>query len=473
MKYKVVVRSKNFAFFIVVLGSFMAALDASVVNIALPSISKFFDVGLTQIQWIISIYGLGIVSLLPIVSKLGNMMGQNKVYTLGYILFGLGSLFCAMSQSLLNIIVSRFIQAIGAAMMFALAQGVVASIFTGIKRGQSLGIIGACVALGNITGPSLGGLLLDTLGWQFIFYINLPIAVFGAYFAYKSLPSVKRRKMGHINLTAVFLFLISSVSFITAISTAEQAGWASPHILIMLALAAIFGVFLYMHEKHSKSPLINLSLYANKVFAYGNGAMVLVFMAGSINAILIPFYLQDIYGLSAFKTGMLILFYSVSLVVTAPISGRLSAKIGGRGLTVGGMVLTIIGMLWYMNLGTQCHEYQIIIGQLILGIGNGMFQSPNNNTIMGAVQKKYYNEVSGLNALARNIGIVTGVSLTVNIFDSLRKYFISNGMLTSEAFSKAYHYTLIVGIIMAFGAALLSWRGKEPERIKKAQDLVI
>ncbi len=473
MKHRIVLRSKNFAFFIVVIGSFMAALDASVVNIALPSISKYFDVGLPEIQWIISIYGLGIVSLLPIVSKLGNMLGQNKVYSLGYFLFGLGSLMCALSQTLLSITASRFVQAAGAAMMFALAQGVIASIFTGVKRGQSLGLIGACVALGNITGPSLGGILLDTFGWQSIFYINLPIAVFGAFFAYKVLPSVRRRKMGQINLTAVFLFLISSVSFITAISTAEKAGWANPHILMMIAVAAAFGALLYVHEKRSKTPLINLSLYNNKVFAYGNGAMVLVFMAGSINAILIPFYLQDIYGLSAFKTGMLILFYSVSLIVTAPVSGRLSAKIGGRGLTVGGLALTIIGMLWYMNLGTQCHEYQIIIGQLILGIGNGMFQSPNNNTIMGAVQKKYYNEVSGLNALARNIGIVTGVALTVNIFDSLRRYFIEGGMLDAAAFSRAYHLTLVFGIVLAFGAALLSYYGKEPQKIKDAQNLQI
>ena len=472
---KAVIRSKNFAFSIVLLGSFMSALDASVVNIALPSISKYFGAGLTQIQWVITIYGLGIVSLLPVGSKLGNMLGQNKVYSMGYMFFGAGSLFCAMSQTLPTLIVARFVQSIGAAMMFALAQGVIAAIFTGVKRGQSLGMIGACVALGSITGPSLGGILLDTLGWQSIFYINLPIAVLGATAAYHSLPKVKRKKLGKINLTSLLFFIVASASFITAISLAENAGWASPHILAMIGVSALFGFLLFKYERASKSPLINLNLYAtNKVFAYGNAAMLLVFVAGSINAILIPFYLQDIYGLSAFKTGMLILFYSVSLVVVAPLSGRLSAKTNSsRAFTVGAMGLTIIGMLWYMTLGPEYHQYKIILGQLILGIGNGMFQSPNNNSVMSAVQRKYYNDVSGLNALSRNIGIAVGVCLTVNIFSSLQKFFEHGGAQHAQAFSSAYHLTLVFGIIMALCAAVLSYYGKEPKLIKNYDDLKI
>ncbi len=468
-----IVRSKNFAFFIVVMGSFMSALDASVVNIALPSMSKYFGAGLTHIQWVITIYGLGIVSLLPAVSKLGNRLGQNRVYALGYVLFGAGSLFCALSQTLECVIVSRFVQAIGAAMMFALAQGVIASIFTGVKRGQSLGMIGSCVALGSITGPSLGGILLDTLGWQSIFYINLPIAVLGAAGSYYSLPKIRRKKLGKINLTALLFFIIASVSFITGISLAENAGWASPHILALLGAAVLFGALLYNYEKTSKSPLINLNLYAtNKVFAYGNAAMMLVFIAGSINAILIPFYLQDIYGLSAFKTGMLILFFSVSLVITAPLSGRLSAKTNSsRAFTVGGLTLTIIGMLWYMTLGPEYHQYKIVLGQLILGIGNGMFQSPNNNTVMSSVPRKLYNDVSGLNALSRNIGISAGVCLTVNIFTSLQKYFEHGGAVHAVAFSSAYHLTLVFGIITALCAMVLSYLGKEPKLIKNYADL--
>lgn len=472
-KVRQVVRSKNFAFFIVVLGSFMSALDASVVNIALPSMSKYFAEGLTQIQWVVTIYGLGIVSLLPAGSKLGNRLGQNKVYMMGYFFFGLGSLFCGMSNTLACVIVSRFVQAIGAAMMFALAQGVVSAIFTGVKRGQALGLIGACVALGSITGPSLGGILLDTFGWRSIFYINLPIALFGAIVSFYSLPRVVRKKMGRINLTSLFFFIISSVSFITGISLAENAGWTSPHILALIAASVFFAVLLFKYEVSSKSPLINLNLYkTNTVFRLGNIAMFFVFMAGSINAILIPFYLQDIYGLTAFKTGMLVLFYSASMIIMAPLSGRLSAQTNSsRAFTVSAMVLTIAGMVWYMTLGPVYHEYKIIIGQLILGIGNGMFQSPNNNSIMSAVPRKFYNDVSGLNALSRNIGIAAGVSVTVNIFTSLLKHFENGGAAHAEAFSSAYHLTLLYGIIMALCAAVLSFYGKEPKHIKEYTNL--
>lgn len=457
-------RNRNFAFFIVVIGNFIGALDSSVVNIALPVMSKYFNVGLIEIQWIVTIYCLGIVSILPISSKLGNKYGQNRVYCCGFILFGIGSLLCACSGFLLALIVSRFIQALGAAMLFALAQGVVASMFTGVKRGQFLGMIGSVVALGNITGPSLGGMLLDSFGWQSLFYINLPLAAFGAYFAYKTLPSVKRRKLGKINLNSAILFIALSMCFFTALSLAEQAGFCSPHILLMIAASVVLGIVLFRHEKKSKSPLLNLGLYSNKVFAYGNMAMMLVFISTSANGLLIPFYLQDIYGLSAFKTGTLILFYSVPLIVVAPISGRLSGQMGARKLTVGSMAVMICGFIWYMGLGPEFKEYQIIIGQMILGIGNGMFNSPNNNSIMGAIERKFYNDASGLNSLARNTGIVLGVALTVNIFDALIKLFQGGGASHTEAFISAYHVTLVMAIITAFGAGVLSYLGKEPDK---------
>ena len=457
-------RNRTFAFFIVVIGNFIGALDSSVVNIALPVISKYFNVGLIEIQWIVTIYCLGIVSILPISSKLGNKYGQNRVYSWGFMLFGLGSLLCACSTFLLALIVSRFIQALGAAMLFALAQGVVASMFTGVKRGQFLGMIGSVVALGNITGPSLGGMLLDAFGWQSLFYINLPLAAFGAYFAYKTLPSVKRRKLGKINLNSAILFIALSMCFFTALSLAEKAGFTSPHILLMIGISIVLGIVLFRHEKRSKTPLLNLSLYSNKVFAYGNMAMMLVFISINVNGLLIPFYLQDIYGLSAFKTGTLILFYSVPLIVVAPISGRLSGQIGARKLTVCSMMVMICGFLWYMGLGSEFKEYQIIVGQIILGISNGMFNSPNNNSIMSAIERKYYNDASGLNSLARNTGIVLGVALTVNIFDALLNFFQNGGRSHAEAFISAYHISLGLAIITAAAAGVLSYLGKEPDK---------
>jgi EmrB/QacA subfamily drug resistance transporter len=466
--YKAVIRSKNFALFVLATASFMACLDASIVNITLPSLTKYFDAGIAKVQWVVTIYGLGIVALLPLGSKLGSKYGQNKINALGYFLFGLGSLLCALSGGMASLVVSRFIQGAGAAMMFSLSQGVVATIFTGSRRGFALGIIGACVALGNITGPSLGGFLLDTFGWQSIFYINLPVAVFGAYYSWVSLPSLTRKKQGIINITSLVYFIAAAVSFITAFSLAETAGWRSPHILIMLGAAAFFGVLLYLHEEASKSPLINLGLYKNRVFALGNGALVLIFMSMSVNVVLIPFYLQDVYGLSALKTGGLILFFSVAMVITSPLSGRLSGKIGARWLTVGGCCLSIAGMLWYMTLGAQYHGYQIILGQLVMGIGNGMFQSPNNNSIMTAVPRKFYNDASAMNSLSRNIGIVTGVALTVNIFESIKAHFAAGGMAEQAAFSKAYACTLVMGIVLTGSALILSYIGKAAARKERA-----
>ena len=448
------------------MASFMALLDASIVNIALPTLSRYFGAGITRVQWIVTGYGLGIISLLPLGSKLGNKFGQNKINALGYALFGLGSLLCTLAGGLPSLVISRIIQGAGAAMMFSLSQGIVATIFTGQKRGFALGIIGSCVALGSITGPSLGGMLLDTFGWRSIFYINLPVAAFGAYYSWVSLPSLTRKRLGVIDITALFYFIAAAVCFITAFSLAETAGWASPHIIIMLAASAFFGTLLYKHDRNCKNPLLNLGLYRSKVFSYGNGAMVLVFMAMSVNSVLIPFYLQDIYGLSAFNTGALILTFSLAMIIAAPLFGKLSGKIGSRGLTVGGCCLTIAGMFWYMGLGADFNMWQIIAGQVVMGIGNGMFQSPNNNSVMSAVPRKFYNDASALNSLARNIGIATGVALAVNIFDSLKGFFIARDYAGYAAFVSAYRYTLVYGIIIVGAAAILSYYGKAGQKAR-------
>jgi len=466
--YKNFIRSKNFALFILAMASFMSAVDGSVVNIALPVLSRYFNAGITQVQWVASIYGLGIVALLPLGAKLGNRYGQNKINSLGYFLFGLGSLLCAVSGSLSGLVISRLVQAAGAAMLFSLAQGIIVTIFTGAKRGAALGMIGSCVALGNILGPSLGGFLLDTFGWKSIFLINLPVAAFGAYYSHRILPAIVRKKLGIINITSLIYFVAAAVSFIGALSLAERAGLRSPHIITMLCAAVLFGALLYRHDSAAQHPLLNISLYKNKVFAYGNFALVLMFMGISINAVLIPFFLQDIYHLSAFKTGTLILFYSLALVVAAPVFGRMSGKYSGRWLTVGGCAITIAGLIWYMYLGAEYIEYQIIIGQIIMGIGNGMFQSPNNNSIMSAVPRRFYNDASALNSLARNVGIVSGIAMTVNIFEYFRAYFISHGLTDGAAFMRGYHYTLISGIILISTALVLSYTGKAPQGVSRA-----
>lgn len=458
------IRSRYFAFFVVVTGNFIGALDSSVVNVALPVMSKYFNVGMAGIQWVITVYCLGIVSILPVSSKLGNRYGQNRVYSLGFLLFGLGSFLCAVSPTLAALIISRFIQAMGGAMLFALAHSVISNLFTGMQRGQFLGMIGSVVAVGNITGPSVGGMLLDNFGWPALFYINLPFAAFGAYFAYKSLPGIKRPKLGKINTNSAVLFMAFSICFFTALSLAENSSLISPHILVMLAASCVLGYFFFHHERRTRTPLLNLTLYSNKVFAYGNTAITFVFISTNVSGLLLPFLLQDIYGLSAFKTGTLILFYSIPMILVSPLSGRLSGYMGSRRLTVGSMIVMICGFLWYMGAGAEFKEYQIIIGQIILGIGNGMFNSPNNNSIMSAIPRKFYNDASGLTSLGRNTGIVLGVALTVNLFNALLGYFEQGGAQHTAAFITAFHLTLCLAVCSAFIAGVLCYLGKEPDR---------
>ncbi|MBP2631960.1 MAG: drug resistance transporter, EmrB/QacA subfamily [Firmicutes bacterium] len=449
-------------FCVTALGTFMATLDASIVNVALPVISQNLGAELSVVQWVVSAYLLTISSLLPLFGKVGDMYGRRRVYLFGMALFALGSFFCGMSNTIWSLVIARILQAVGASMLMSNAPAIVSTTFPGQDRGRALGMNGTVVALGSLTGPSLGGILVGTLNWQSIFYINIPIAILAVLFGYVILPADEQQTVTPFDYMGAALFALSMTSLLLVVSHGQEWGWDSPIVYGISFVALVgFSIFFY-HEIHVEHPMIELALFKNWTLLSGNIAGMLSFIAMFSNNILLPFYLHTILSLAPTQIGLAITPFPLLMAVTAPVSGYLSERVNPAILTTSGLSLTMCGLLYMSALDANSTIWHVIISQAVMGIGSGMFQSPNNNSVLSSVPKSKVGLVSGINALVRNIGMVSGVAISVSVFENHKHQILSSIVEPSSAeqiaaFLSAYHTSIIVAACFAGVGAMISF----------------
>lgn len=434
-------------FVITVIGNFIAMLDSTTVNLALYPIAKDLNVTISQVQWVIIAYMLTLTVFLPFFGKLGDILPKNKLYSFGFILFALGSFLNTTAHSFALLILYRCIEALGASIMLSNASAIIATIFRDEKRGKALGINGGIIAIGGMSGPALGGFLINFSGWHSIFYPCIPIALMGAYYAYKFLPSyVSSEKTFKFDYLGFLYFTISLLALLLAISQGHLWGWHSIQIIILSILCVVFGGLFYFRDHKINYPLINFKMFKIKEFTLGNLAVMTSYMAMFTNGILLPIFLQEIQQYNAMIAGFLILPYSVTLSVTAPLSGSYAGKHGSRFITLAGPTVMVLALIVFTSFNETTPAWQIIAASGFMGIGNGLFQSPSNNAIIASVKKEELGIASGILALSRNMGNIMGVALTITLFDSFRENF-SKTMEYSKAFLTAYHSTMAIGMI--------------------------
>ncbi|CDE59324.1 drug resistance transporter EmrB/QacA subfamily [Fusobacterium sp. CAG:439] len=444
-------------FVITAVGNFIAMLDATTVNLALYPMAVDLHVTMSQIQWVMIAYMLVLTVFLPFFGKLGDIFPKNKLYSVGFSLFALGAFLNTTADSFGLLIAYRCLEALGASIMLSNAQAIIATIFKKERRGKALGLNGCIVAIGGMSGPALGGILINSFGWHSVFLPCIPVALAGAYYAYKMLPhSIKTdRKNFKFDYKGFFYFTISLFALLLAISEGHSWGWNSLKIISLGVITLIFGVLFYIRDHHINYPLINFSMFKIKPFTFGNLAVMTSYMAMYTNSILLPFFLQEILKYNALKTGLLILPYSVTLSVMAPIAGRLSGKYGSRYLTIAGPIVYCIALLMFTLYDKNAAMWQIVLASGIMGIGNGLFQSPSNNAIMTCVKTEELGLASGILALSRNMGNILGVSVTITLFETFRNIFLETGKVYDLAFLSSYRTTMCFGIF--FGLCCLTF----------------
>lgn len=439
-------------------GTFMATLDGGVVNVALPVMAKQFGADIENIQFVVSVYLLVITCFLPIFGKLSDMYSRKKMYLGGFLFFGIGSLLCSLSGSLPLMIFSRAVQGLGASSMMANAQAVIAKAFTGKDRGRALGSVGAVVALGSLAGPAVGGFLIQHWGWQSVFWVNIPVCLLGIWRGVQIIPRFNPIAKIRMDIAGAGYFLLGSFLFLFALNEGPSKGWASPLLLAAFALCVVFFMLFLRREKISKTPFIGLSIFKIKAISYGYVVAVLGFMAIFTNAVLLPFYLTDIMHLNPVQIGLLLLPFPAALAVASPVSGVLSEKYSARFITTAGLGFVLCGALLFAFIGDSPSYAYIVLAQLVMGTGSGTFQVPNNNTVISAAPKNKLGIVSSVNALARNAGMIMGISLSVAVYAAVQGAYLRAGAAAQSAFLHGYQAAMFFGAALAVAGGVFSLR---------------
>ena len=425
----------------VMLGSVMGPIDASVVNVVLPTIAEVFGTGISTAQWVPMVYLLMISSLLLTYGRLGDMHGYRAVYLSGLAGFAASSAVCGLSGSIGMLIAARAVQGVTAGMMMAVGPAIIVDTFPASERGRALGINATSIAIGLAVGPTLGGFIAAYLGWRFIFFINIPIGVAALLIASRILPEGEPRPGQSLDLVGAGSAFIGLFSFLLLVNRWQAMGGPQRFGIAIVMLAAL-AVFIRT-ELTVPQPMLDLRIFSIRTFTFANLSAMLNFMSQYILVFLTPFYLQQVMGYTPDRIGMVMVAFPLAVLLVAPVSGALSDRIGTRAPAALGAGVCALA-LFLMARGEG------LLGCLALfGLGTGLFQSPNNSAVMGSTPKKYLGVGSAVLATVRNVGMVLGIAVGGAVLAWRMPVY---GGLTEAAFHDAY----IVGAILTGIAAVTS-----------------
>ena len=393
------------------MGTFLSTIDGTIVTVALPTLATELHTDFPTVQWVTLAYLLTVTVLLLSMGRLGDMLGKKRPYLAGMVLFGVGSAACGLSSSIEALIGFRVLQAVGAAMIQALGTAIITEAFPPTERGRALGFGGLLVSAGLLTGPVLGGLLIGSVGWHAIFFVNVPIALVGVFMVRTFVPGGGGRRGQRFDVAGAVLLGLSLTALMIALTFGQNWGWADNRTLALFAAAAIVFAVLVVVELRIPQPMVDLTLFLNPQFAISLILAVTVFVRVA-SQIIIPFFLEHGLAMDPGMTGIMLAVWPVGIALVAPLAGYLSDKIGSMKISLLGLVVAGAG---YTALGlfTSPALTPVTFALLAIptGIGVGLFQSPNNSAVMGSVPKERLGLASGFLALTRNMGQLIGNAL--------------------------------------------------------------
>lgn len=436
-------------------GTFMATLDGGIVNVGLPAIAHQFGAELPFAQWVITVYLLVIACLLPVFGRLGDMRGRRSIYRTGFLIFTVASALCGFAPGIWWLIAGRALQGLGAAMLMANGPAIVVQSFPGPQRGRALGMIGMVVSLGSLTGPSLGGLLVGTLGWPSIFYVTVPVGFAGMILSARVLPDDKRPALHPFDFIGSLLYAVGVVFLLVAITHGGRWGWTTPGTLACV-LAAVVGLGLFLRRQAAVAyPLLDLSLLRIRALCMGNIASLLAFMSLLTNAVMLPFFLVRVSGFSSQQAGMIMAALPLAMTFVAPVSGLLSEKLSHALLTGLGMAITSGALYSQTLLTASSGMWRCALGQAAMGVGLGMFLSPNNNAVLGSAPREKSGLAGSLMALVRNLGMVSGIALATAVYEAFHTRALTAGLGEQAAFVSGFDAALTCAAMLSLAAALV------------------
>jgi MFS transporter, DHA2 family, multidrug resistance protein len=403
--------------FAILIGTFMAVLDTSIVNVAIPKMMNVFGVAADEIQWVLTGYTLVMAAVIPLTGYLGDRFGLKRIYILSFALFTIGSLLCGFAWSNNTMIAARVIQALGGGLIMPVGQALLWHVVPPEKIGPAMGVFGISVMVAPAVGPTLSGLIVEYLDWHLIFTINVPIGLIGILMAMTFLDETEISAKVRFDFLGFFYSTIMLTTFLLAVTKGEDKGWTSFYIVSLFGISLISGLLLIYHELTTEHPLLNLRLFGITTYTYGVlvGCFVTIGMFGAVY--LIPIYAENLLGYTAMKTGILMFPQSLCSGVVTLLSGSiLMNKFGGKPLIVIGLILTVVNSLMLANINENTTAGTIQLLLALRGIGLGFCMMPSMQLPLQVISKVETGNASALMNVARQIAMSIGVAILTSVF---------------------------------------------------------
>jgi EmrB/QacA subfamily drug resistance transporter len=440
----------------VAFGLFMIMLDNTIVNVALPSIQRSLHMSISSLEWIVTAYALTFAALLITGGKLGDLYGRKRMFIAGLVVFTLASLACGLAPSAGFLIGARAVQGVGAALMNPATLSIITATFPPKERGQAIGIWAGVSALALAIGPLIGGLIVDNINWHWIFYVNVPVGVVGIIVSRWVI--AESRDTSHeqsIDLPG----LVSSGGALLALSYAliegNQRGWGSPEIIgLFVGAAVLFAVFIWL-ELRQRLPMLDLDLFKIGSFAGANIVAMLVSLGMFGVFFFISLYVQNVLGYSPTKAGAIFLPMTVLIILIAPISGKLSDRVGSRWLMGAGMTILGVSLLLYQRIGLHTGFWSLLPQLVLGGVGMALVMSPMTSAAMGSVPTDKAGVGSGVLNSFRQVGGSLGIALMGAILLTYQ-HPTKSKVVAAQQFVNGLHAALLVSAFIAFAAAAVA-----------------
>jgi EmrB/QacA subfamily drug resistance transporter len=431
----------------------MVAMDATIVNVALPAIRRDLGASVSGLQWVIDAYTMVVASLLMLAGSMADRFGRRRVFQLGMALFMLGSLLCSVAPHIQGLVAFRIVQALGATMLNPVAMSIIANTFHEPKaRARAIGVWGAVAGISMALGPVIGGALTESVGWRSIFWVNLPVGAAAMFLAARYIPESKALRARRVDPVGQLLVFVILATITYAVIEGPHEGWSSTTIIGLFATAALSLIGLLIYEPRRHEPLIDVRFFRSAPFSSATLIAVCSFSAFSGFLFLNALYLQEVRGLSAFHTGLCTLPLALATVLCSPLSGRLVGTHGTRPSLLVSGAATVISALMMTQLTQTTPIPLLLLTYVIFGVGFGMVNAPITNTAVSGMPKAQAGLAAAVASTSRQVGASLGVALAGTIL----------GMHVHQDFAEATHpfWWLITGA--GCTVLLLAWLSNTP-----------
>ncbi|MGE5690882.1 MAG: MFS transporter [Pseudomonadota bacterium] len=436
----------------VAFGLFMIMLDNTVVNVALPSIQRDLDIGLSELEWIVTGYALSFAALMLTGGKVADMIGRRRVFVLGIIVFTGASFLCGIASSSEVLIGARVLQGVGAALMNPATLSIISATFPPRERGTAIGIWAGVSALALAIGPLVGGLLTEHIGWEWIFFINVPVGILGIAASYVFIDESKDTSHEQrLDLPGLLTSGIGLFALTYALIEANTYGWTSGRIVGAFAVAAVMLVAFVLLERHQRLPMLDLSLFRSGTFTGANLVVLLVGFAMFGIFLFISLYMQNVIGYSAVEAGAAFLPMTVLIILIAPIAGKTTDRIGSRWLMTAGMTLIAGQLLYLSTLGVGADYWDLLPAMLVGGIGMALTMTPSAAAAVRSVPV----DKSGVGSAVLNSFRQVGGSIGIAVMGAIMAHEIA-GRPGPQPFVDGLSVTLRVAALIAVAGAVVA-----------------